>query len=460
MNPEKPGGTAMPGASPQGGFPPGLHHAYYFSAFNALSFQIVLGSPMVLYAKSLDASATTLGVIAGMMPLLVIFQIPAANYIPRMGFKRFVFAGWGIRVLFIFGMALVPVTSLFLSSQTRLVLMLALLFFFNLSRGISSCAWLPWITALIPANLRGKYLATDAGVQNLASFFAFLIAAGCLAGRPGPWQFAALFLFSAVTGAISLSFLKRMPDAEVPEEIQTRAGGGVPWMAMAGYDPFRRLLLTIVAHSVAYGGIMAFTVAFLRNEGMSEGKILLLSSVAFIGGLSSLWLLGSRLDRVGSKPILTFSYSSWALVLIGWLTLSGNLLPVRISLVLVLQFAMGLLAAVAQMSHTRLAMAVIPVMGRNHFFAIYSVMANVTLGMAPIGWGMIIDLVGERAPVWMGISWNRFTVFFGAVAVCWVVTLVLGRRLHEPHAVSMEEMLRQVFSQLPLRFVARLWPRA
>ena len=50
---------------------------------------------MVLYAKSLGASATVLGIIAGMMPLLVIFQIPAANYIDRVGFKRFVYAGWG-----------------------------------------------------------------------------------------------------------------------------------------------------------------------------------------------------------------------------------------------------------------------------------------------------------------------------------------------------------------------------
>src|SRR5215813_9568364 len=105
-------------------FPPGLHNAFLFSAFNALSYQLVLSSPMVLYAKTLGASATVLGIIVGMMPLLVIFQIPAANHIPRVGFKRFVYAGWGTRVLFIFAMALVPVTGTFLDSTTRLVLML------------------------------------------------------------------------------------------------------------------------------------------------------------------------------------------------------------------------------------------------------------------------------------------------------------------------------------------------
>src|SRR3974377_662334 len=110
-------------ADERSSFPPGLHNAYLFATFNALSFQIVLSSPMVLYAKTLGASATVLGIIAGMMPLLVIFQIPAANHIPRVGFRRFMYAGWGTRVMFIFGMALVPLTSVFLDAKNRLALM-------------------------------------------------------------------------------------------------------------------------------------------------------------------------------------------------------------------------------------------------------------------------------------------------------------------------------------------------
>src|SRR6266536_679953 len=109
-------------------FPAGLHNAFLFSLFNALSYQIVLSSPMVLYARTLGASATVLGIVAGMMPLLVIFQIPAASYIPRLGFKRFVYAGWGTRVMFIFAMALAPLTHGFLNSETRLALLLMLLF--------------------------------------------------------------------------------------------------------------------------------------------------------------------------------------------------------------------------------------------------------------------------------------------------------------------------------------------
>ncbi len=466
-------------------FPPGIHHAYLFSTFNAFSYQVVLNSPMVLYAKALGASATVLGLIAGMMPLLVIFQIPAASHIPRVGFKRFVYAGWGTRVMFIFGMALVPLTGSFLSAQSRLALMLTLLFFFNLSRGISSCAWLPWITALVPPGLRGKYLARDQAVQNLASFFTFLIAAACLAGdwtrptpvtgaspvpsrvgdaevfsrEPRPWQFASLFAFSAIMGAVSLSFLKRIPDAEMPEEIKA-SRGRVPWLEMVHYAPFKKLLRALVGYSMAYGGMTAFTVAFLKAEvGMSETEIMLVTSVAFLGGLCSLWFLGSRLDRLGSKPVLTFCFAGWLTVMAGWMSLSGGLFPVKLVIVLMLQFLMGLLAALVQMSNTRLAMAVIPVMGRTHFFAIYSVLGNVTLGLAPIGWGLLIDAVGARSPVWLGLAWTRFTVFYAAAALVFLVTLALTRRLEEPHAASMEELLREILIQSPQRFWFRFWPR-
>lgn len=441
------------------GFPPGLNNAFLFSAFNALSYQIILAGPMILYAKSLDASATVLGVIAGMMPLLVIFQIPAASHINRIGYRRFVLAGWSTRVAFIFAMALVPLTGAFLNPPNRLALLLVLLFCFNLSRGISSCAWLPWITVLVPETLRGKYLARDAAVQSLASFVTFLVSAAALAGASHAWQFSLLFAYSAVTGALSLVFLKRIPDVPTPDEPKVSAAR-VPWLEMTRYPPFRKLLRMVIAWSIAYGGVVAFTVTFLKvRGGMAEGTILLVNSVAFLGGLSSLWLLGARLDHLGSKPVLSFACAAWMTVLIGWVTLAGGVFPPKMLNVLVLQFLMGLLVALVNMANTRLAMAIVPVMGRNHFFAIYSVIGNVTLGIAPIAWGLLIDAVGAHAPVWLGIEWNRFTVFFAAVAVAFLVTLASARRLDEPKAASMEDLLREILIQSPQRFWLRLWPR-
>jgi MFS family permease len=439
--------------------PHGIHNAFLFAAFNALSFQIVQSSPIVLYAKSLGAKATVLGIIAGMMPLLVISQIPAASYINRIGFKRFVLAGWSTRVLFIFGISLVPLAGTFLDQGNQLALLIGLLFCFNLSRGISSCAWLPWITALIPGPVRGRYLSIDQAVLNFASFIVFLVGAWLLGNEPGPWRFSGLFLFSAVSGVISLSFLKRIPDVPVAEETST-SKASVPWLSMLRHPPFWKLVRTVVAWSVAYGGMTAFTAAFLKAKvDMPEGKILMLCSVTFIGGLSSLWLLGSRLDHLGSKPVMTFALATWIVVMGGWVAVAGGRLPASLWIILLLQLLMGLLAALVTMAANRLAMAVVPAMGRNHFFALYSVLGSVTLGLAPIGWGVLIDAVGEHHWQWLGLDWNRYTVFFGAAGVAFCVALVLSRRVQEPEAASMDALLRELLIQSPQRFLLRFWPR-
>jgi len=451
--------ASAPALSEAERFPAGLRHAYLFAWFNALSYQVVLGSPMILYAKTLGASATVLGVIAGMMPLLVILQIPAAAHIPRVGYRRFVVSGWGIRVLFIFGMALVPLLGGVLDARNQLALLLFLLFGFNLSRGISSCARLPWITALVPAGLRGRYLARDAAIQNLAGMVTLWVAALLLGGEGRPWRFASLFAFSAVMGGLSLVFLKRMPD--VPPACEASGGRGpVPWLAMLRHPPFARLLQAVVAWSVAYGGMTAFTVAVLKVAlGYTEGHVLWATSAAFAGGLSSLWFLGSRLDHLGSRPVIQFCGLGWLAVVTGWMLMAGRWREPSPGWVLALQFLMGLLAALVQMAHTRLAMAVIPPMGRNHFFALYSVASNVTLGLAPIGWGLWIDAVGERTWQWLGLEWNRFSLFYAAVGLAFGVFVLLARRLGEPRAASMETLLREVLIQSPQRFWLRLWPR-
>ncbi len=440
-------------------FPPGLHNAFLFAIFNALSFQIVLGSPMILYAKSLDASATVLGIITGMMPLLVIFQIPAANYIDRVGYKRFVYAGWGARVCVIFLMALVPITSGFLNTTTRLALMLMLLFVFNLSRGISSSAWLPWLSSLVPPSMRGKYLAREAAWVSFGSFLTLALSAFCIGPAPVPWRFALDFAFSALNGAISLTFLKRIPDVEIPEKART-SRTPVPFLEMARYGPFRKLLWAVAGWSVAYGGMNTFTVAFLKVQThWADNQILLVVSTSFLGGLGSFWFLGSRLDRLGSRPVLLLSFFIWIFVTGGWAAIAGRAFPPALELILILQLAMGLFAALINMANTRLAMAVIPNMGRSHFFAIYSVVLNVTLGLAPIGWGLLIDALNSVAIRQSGFEWNRFSVFFTAVALVFLVTFGLVRRLEEPAAARMDELLREILIESPQRFWLRVWPR-
>ena len=51
--------------------PPQATNSFRFSLFNAVNFQITLGAPMVLYAKALGGSATTIGIVASLASGLV-----------------------------------------------------------------------------------------------------------------------------------------------------------------------------------------------------------------------------------------------------------------------------------------------------------------------------------------------------------------------------------------------------
>ena len=404
------------------------------------------------YAKSLGASATVLGILAGMMPLLVIAQLPAARFVDRVGYRRFVLNGWTARVVVVFLVAAVPLTSGFLDAPTRLVLVLALLFVFNLIRGIASCAWLPWIMELIPAPARGRHFARDQFCMNGASMLSFAFAAVVLGAHGAAWQFALVFASAAVAGAFSLPALQRVPDAPPPPD-PDGGKGPVPWLELASHPPFQRLLWVNCAWSLAYGGLTTFVVKYLKDgAGLRADLILCFMSVSFLGGLASPWLAGPRLDRLGSKPMLGFTMAVGFLIGVGWLLAAGGAVSPGWRFALPLMVLLGLVNALFSAANNRLAMHIVPKQGRNHFFALFMVVWQLTLGLSPVLWGLLLDAIGPREATALGLNWNRYSVFFGLVALAFVGAFALCRRLEEHRAAEVQTLVRELLVDEPRRW--------
>ncbi|MGA2604401.1 MAG: hypothetical protein ABSG14_09245, partial [Verrucomicrobiia bacterium] len=118
-----------------GRMPEGVWKAYGFQVFNTVSFTIVLSTPMILYFKKLGASATVLGIVLALPALMNILQIPAAQFVEKIGYRAFVLWGWTVRSAFLLGIAGVAMLPEKIDSPTRMALLLFLLFAFNASRG-------------------------------------------------------------------------------------------------------------------------------------------------------------------------------------------------------------------------------------------------------------------------------------------------------------------------------------
>jgi len=127
--------------------------------------------------------------------------------------------------------------------------------------------------------------------------------------------------------------------------------------------------------------------------------------------------------------------------------------------VLTLNLAMGFVFTLVNVNNTRLAMALSPVMGRSHFFALYSVVSNLSLGLSPVLWGLALDAVGDRAFVWQQMTWDRYTFYFVGVLVAFLVNAVLALRLVEPKSGTIDQLLRDLLIVSPQRSLLRLWKR-
>jgi MFS family permease len=437
--------------------PHGVWNAYLFQIFNTISFAIVLTTPMLLYFKGLGASGTVLGIVTALPALLNILQMPAARFVEQVGYRTFVLRGWSLRSLFILGIAGVAFLPAKIDATTRMALVLFLLFAYNTSRGISVCGYLPWITQWIPDEIRGRYLSRDWICNSTATVATSLATAAYLYYGTSQGMFGTVFLASFVAAMISLLFLRRIPDVPPPH---SGTGKGVPWKEIAAFPPFFSLLVynVIIFGALAGGGV--FWVPCLRDQfQLTDAQILLFGAISpTVMSVCLLWL-GHVVDRVGSRPVLALANVMLAIHLLSWASLSAHLLPLSWWGILLIQVTSGIAIAALNLGNQRLAMSIVPTMGRSHFFALFSVVNGLTLGVLPIAWGIALDSLAGWRQGWNLWEWNHFSVLYVALAVIALGAQVWHSRLTEPRAMTTEDFFRELLVKTPAKAITRLISR-
>jgi MFS family permease len=397
---------------------------------NAVSFQIVLGAPLILYAKSIGASSTALGVLASFTPLMTMLQWPAAKYLHVYGYKRFVLTGWTMRLVFVFLVAIVPVLG-FLDPASKLVLLVAALFFFNILRGIASAAWMPWIAALIPDGARAGFLSRDQTAIFVGSLLALLLSSLVLGGGASPDEYSLVFLVSGLAGMASLFFIKRIPEVSTGEEM-LHTSQAVPWRTILFYPPFTALLVFNLLFVLVVGSLGVFTVEYLHEfPSFDASLVLTLSGISFAGSLAALAFVSRLLESHGAKSVLAGSLVLISLVIAGWFLVAAGLLPCTKTVIATLNFVSGMAGAAFNVANGRLALATMPLMGRNHFFALFSVITSLGLGAAPVAWGISLDFIGTFEVATGAFLWKRHSIYFAVLFLLNIFTILQTRRLHE-----------------------------
>jgi MFS family permease len=434
--------------------PPDIGNVYIYEAFNTASWSVVLGSPMLLFFQHLNASATVLAVAACLAPVLSILQLPAAYYIERIGYRRFVLSGWTLRSCMVVGMTLVALLPDRVDTATRMILMLGLALVYNALRGISSAGFLPWFTHIVPESRRGEFLARDQFAGALAAI-SCLFVAGALLRHMAWYSFGVVFGISAVCAFCSLLYLRKIPD--VPVEKIARNPNQLPWKDMFFYPPFFKYIVYNMVLNMAFGASNVFWVRFFLTDLRVNNAVVLYAAAGttLIVALN-LITIGPLLDRTGNKPALTLSgliftghFTTWSLV-------AAGILPANMTMIIIQCCTSGLGSALWNLANVRIVMGIVPQMGRAHFLALYTVAGSLALGLAPLAWGPVMDALAHWHVSWGPWNWNCFSVFYVALAATFIAGLVLLRRVVEPVSMTWDEFTTELLVKTPSRSISRL----
>lgn len=392
------------------------------------------GTPILVYAKFLDASSTLLGLIAALSPLMTIFQLPAARRLHRYGYRRFALIGWSMRTVLILLIAATPITH-FPDNRLRLIGLIVLLLFLNVARGFFSAAWMPWMAQLIPDAVRGRFLSINRFFMYTGSLIFLLVTPLVISATADPWEYSLVFLIAAVGGIVTVGFVKRTPDITSGETTRP-SSENVPWREMFAHAPFRKLLAFNLIYVTVAGSLGVFTVEYLHDfSGFGVRRMLYVSAFFFMGALLVLPLSGSAMDVTGSKPLMRVATVMFAVVIATWILIAASVLPCSVPLVATLNFLAGAASANFNLANVRITMSTTPARGRNHFFALFTVVRSLGFGGATVAWGIVLDALGSYEAVTGAFHWTRHSIYFLALLVVNALAFAYVPRLHESPAV-------------------------
>ena len=410
-----------------------------FGFFNALTWQICIGTPMVLFAERLGASSFQVGLAYSFVFLLTPVQVAATALLPRYGFKRVTLGGWGVRSFFL----AVPIWLAVLAPEVGRPWMIATLvwsvFFFCLFRSIGTAAMTTWFMGLLPPAVRGRYFASDQFLSGIAGVGALVACSALFALLPIYTALLAQYLIALTGSTLSYYSLKRLPDIARPASISLGSVLRDTPRHMFSPSPFRHYLWLAVWYAVITTPIPPFAAYYLKvGAHFTPGRIMQFEVLRYCGVIVGAWLLRRRIDTAGARPFFLVALGLSACVAFFWWLYLRHLVG-GMGTMLAIYFVVGLGAVCWNIANLNYLPKVAPVGERALFVSIHGAATSCIGGCAPILWGLVLKSAGpDGAP---GIDAGLFQWFFASVLASACVLSVLMARLHEDTKTPVEPII-------------------
>lgn len=415
-------------------FRPGL----VFAFFNALAWQIGIGTPMVLFAEQLGASTFQVGLAYSFVFLLTPIQVVSTALIPRFGFKKVMLSGWRIRSFFL----VVPVALTLLALRGVQPWMAGALvwsvFFFCLFRSIGAAAAVSWFYAILPGGARGRYFASDQFISGIGGVGTLLASAVLFVLLPVYYALLIQYGIALVGAQLSYYALCRLPDADKPAAISLGSVLRDTPRHLFAPTAFRRYLWLAVGYAVISSPIPPFAAYYLRvAPGMPAGQIMLFEVLRLLGVIAAAWLIRRRIDVTGAKPFFLLALGLHLVVGACWWFYLQNGAGGMPGLFAV-YFLLGLGAVSWNVANLNYLPKVVPAAERTLVVSIHGAVTAFIGGLSPVVWGLFLKSGETTGPA---INVGVFQWFFVSVMAGVFVLSPLVARLPEDAKAPVEPIM-------------------
>ena len=274
-----------------------------FSFINMVSWQLLTGNIITLYALRLGADDLTVGMLYSLIPLGQLLPLLGRVIVRPLGSVRTMASFLAIRNLLMLPIMAAPLFANAGRSDIGVWLIIASVIGFNIARGIAITGNNAIIGAITSDADRGSFLSRQQVVTQLAAIGTG-VAMGLLLQDEAPLVlYSLLFAAGIATGLATASIVSRLPE---PPSIG-RTGGLVRSVVGAlRQRNMRRFSLLLAVHSFVVSMALPFLIVYVkRAHEQSDSVAMLLTVIGSFGAVGVALLSGLIIDRVGARPLMS-----------------------------------------------------------------------------------------------------------------------------------------------------------
>jgi MFS family permease len=430
---------------------PAVKNLVGFNIFNAVSFNIVMSTPMILLVQRWGANKLYTGSLMATMWLLSAMQLYMAPRVEYIGFRKLLLAGWTARTMILMVVCVLPFVSGGLSHPTLLWTTMICMTIYSFLRGLANTGYWPWIRTLIGPQWRGRYFSLEQSVCNLSTAVMLFFCGFVMIKRDlTDFQYGYLLVISGIAGWVSIFFLRKV-DAPEPLTDRPKIEPIFKWMPRVWAEKiFRHQMLTAICFYLTIGSFPLYTKLLLRESiNLSEKTIYFIDGFNTAAIVLSAWFWGILADRFGSRPIMSLATRVLMILLVVWFLITLRVIPANPVLLGVCFTLYGIGYNGFHISNQRLALNNAP--KRFPVLAISSmqVFFSLSMGIGPIIWGGLLDMMKNVHWSIAGYPIDRYTVFYAVSVLMLVSAKWMIRRLPNEKDTKPSQVISYVVFDAP-----------